>query len=71
MYVCVPGVKILILQYLYTERVCVKCNQTGKIFRVTVSALSRDDDGSLTRNDLFGGSQLLMKNNKKMYPVTV
>lgn len=43
----------------------MKCNQTGKIFKVTVSALSRDDDGSLARNDLFGGSQLLMK---EMYP---
>ena len=49
----------------------VKCNQTGKVSKVKVSLLSRSDDGHMTRTDLMDGSQLLLRMNKKEYPVTV
>ena len=60
--------KILIF---HIERVSVRCNQTGKIFKAKVSSLSRSDDGNVSAEDLVEGSQLLMKLNKKEYPVTV
>ena len=56
---------------MFTEKVCVKCNQTGKFFKVKVTVLSRNDDDCLTIEDLVEGSQLLMTANKKSYPVTV
>ena len=56
---------------MFTEKVCVKCNQTGKLFKVKVTVLSRNDDDCLTIEDLVEGSQLLMTANKKSYPVTV
>lgn len=49
----------------------VKCNQTGKGFKVKVASLSRVDDGNMSAVDLAEGSQLLMKMNRKEYPVTV
>ena len=49
----------------------MKCNQTGKLFRVKVTALSRNDDECMTLDDLTEGTQLLMINNKKLYPVSV
>ena len=49
----------------------MKCNQTGKLFRVKVTALSRVDEECMTLDDLAEGSQLLMINNKKSYPVSV
>ena len=49
----------------------VNCNQTGKVSKVKVSLLSRSGDGHMTRTDLMGGSQLLLRMNKKEYPVTV
>lgn len=49
----------------------MKCNQTGKLFRVKVTALSRVDEECMTLDDLAEGSQLLMMNNKKSYPVSV
>ena len=56
----------------FTERIQVKCNQTGKIFRVKISSLSKDDmDSSLSAADLAQGSQLIMDFEKKSYPVTV
>ena len=48
----------------------MKCNQTGKLFQVKVTVLSRVDE-SLTQDDLAEGSQLLMTNDKKSYPVSV
>lgn len=54
-----------------TEKVSVKCNQTGKLFNVKVISLSRSDDGNMSAEDLAEGSQLLMKMNKEEYPVTV
>lgn len=56
---------------LYTEKVCVKCNQTGKVFKVDSTALTRGDNESMTMDDLVEGSQLLLQMNKKSYPVTV
>ena len=56
----------------FTERIQVKCNQTGKIFRAKISSLSKDDiDSSLSAADLAQGSQLIMDFEKKSYPVTV
>ena len=49
----------------------MKCNQTGKVFKVKVAALTRCDDGNMTMDDLTEGFQLLMIMNKKSYPVTV
>ena len=49
----------------------VKCNQTGKVFKVKVTSLSRVDDGNMSVEDLAEGSQLLMNMNRKEYPVTV
>ena len=49
----------------------MKCNQMGKLFRVKVTALSRNDDECMTLDDLTEGTQLLMTNNKKSYPVSV
>ena len=49
----------------------MKCNQTGKLFRVKVTVLSRVDKECLTQDDLAEGSQLVMTNNKKSYPVSV
>lgn len=57
--------------YSTIEKVTVKCNQTGKLFKVRVSSLSRSDDGHLSRTDLVEGSQLLMRMNRKEYPITV
>ena len=54
-----------------TEKVSVKCNQTGKVFKVKVASLSRVDDGNMSADDLAEGSQLLMNMNRKEYPVTV
>ena len=45
----------------------MKCNQTGKLFRVKVTALSRVDEECMTLDDLAEGSQLLMMNNKRSY----
>ena len=50
---------------------CVSCNQTGKEFKVRVSALSRSDDEDLTKDDLVPNSQLLLTLHKKSYPVSV
>ena len=37
----------------FTERIQVKCNQTGKVFRAKISTLSKDDmDSSLSAADL-------------------
>ena len=44
--------------------------QTGKLFQVKVT-LSRVDEECMTLDDLAEGSQLLMMNNKKSYPVSV
>ena len=49
----------------------VKCNQTGKVFKVKVTSLSRVDDGNMSAEDLAEGSLLLMNMNRKEYPVTV
>ena len=49
----------------------VKCNQTGKLLKVKGSSLSRSDDGHMSRTDLAEGSQLLLRINRKEYPVTV
>lgn len=49
----------------------MKCNQTGKLFRVKVTTLSRNDDDDLTMDDLVEGSQLLLTMSGKSYPVTV
>lgn len=57
--------------YSSTEKVSVKCNQTGKVFKVKVASLSRVDDGNMSADDLAEGSQLLMNMNRKEYPVTV
>ena len=38
--------------YSTIEKVTVTCNQTGKLFKVRVSSLSRSDDGQMDR---FGG----------------
>ena len=51
-------------------KVCVKCNQTGKLFKVKVTSLMRADEGSMTMDNLVAGEQLLMTANKE-YPVTV
>lgn len=61
-----------ILTFAYfSEKVSVKCNQTGKLFRVKVTTLSRNDDDDLTMDDLVEGSQLLLTMSGKSYPVTV
>lgn len=66
-----PGFLLCLLPF-HTERVNVKCNQTGKIFKEKVSTLSREDlQEPLTAADFLRGSQLLMDINKKSYPVTV
>ena len=46
----------------------MKCNQTGKVFKVKIAALTRCEDGNKTMDDLTEGSQLLMIKNKKSYP---
>ena len=48
----------------------MKCNQTGKLFTVKVTSLTRADEGSTTMDNLVEGEQLLMTANKE-YPVTV
>lgn len=53
------------------DKVCVKCNQSGKLFNVKVEVLSREDMEPLGETDLYKGSQLLMEMKKKSYPVTV
>ena len=55
----------------YAEKVYVKCNQTGKVYKVKVTALARTDEEDMTMDDLVQGSQLLLTLNKKSYPVTV
>lgn len=55
----------------YVEKVCVKCNQSGKLFKVKVTTLERTDDECLKLEDLVSGSQLYMIMDKKPYPVTV
>lgn len=49
----------------FTANVCVKCNQTGKLFRVKVTALSRCDEECMTLEDLG------LTMNNKVYPVSV
>ena len=49
----------------------MKCNQTGKLFKVKVTSLTREDEESMTMDNLVEGEQLLMTANKKEYPVTV
>ena len=49
----------------------VKCNQTGKLFKVRVSSLLRSDDGHMSMTDLAEKSQLLMMMNRKKYLVIV
>ena len=56
---------------IFTEKVCVQCNQTGKQFKVKVTSLSRSDEASVTMEDLVEGGQLLMTSKNKEYPVTV
>ena len=48
----------------------MKCNQTGKLFKVKVATLSTEDDDPLTKKDFFEGAQLIMTMNKTAYPVT-
>ena len=69
-FVCMFRINIRFL-CSYTEKVSVKCNQTGRLFKVKGTSLSRGDDGNMSMKDLAEGSQLLMKMNKKEYPVTV
>ena len=57
--------------YLTVEKVTVKCNQTGKLFKARVSSLSRRDNGKMSTTDLAEGSQLLMNVNMKEDPVTL
>ena len=55
----------------FSERVCVQCNQTGKMIKSDVQALSREDGQPLSGDNLKKGVQLLLECNKKSYPVTV
>ena len=48
----------------------MKCNQTGKLFKVKVGTLSTEDGNPLQKDDLIEGAQLFMTLNKKAYPVT-
>ena len=57
--------------YYYLEKVEVKCNQTGEHFFAKLEALSREDTMQITMEELNEGAQLLMKHNKKSYPVTI
>ena len=56
---------------LPTEKVHVKCNQSGKKYKVGIIALSREDGEHLTELDLKEGSELLMDYKKRSYPVKV
>ena len=50
----------------------MKCNQSGKHFKVKTVALSTADSEPLTlMKELEKGTQLLLDINKKSYPVTV
>ena len=48
----------------------MKCNQTGKLFKVKVTSRTRADEESTTMDNLVEDEQLLMTANKE-YPVTV
>ena len=56
---------------LYIGKIRVKCNQTGKLFNVKVTALCKEDGDPVQRDNLVVGAQLIMTLNKKSYPVTL
>ena len=55
------------VSFLFLERIHVQCNQTGKIHKVKVTSLSREDLEPLGGNDYSKGSQPLLEYNKKSY----
>lgn len=60
-----------LLSHVYTVgKIHVKCNQTGKLFRMKVRKLCREDGDPLEKEDLVEGAQLVMTLNKKPYSVT-
>ena len=57
---------------IFVEKNQVKCNQSGKLFKVKIAALSNPDlEPITTMAELEKGTQLLLEFNKKSYPVTV
>ncbi len=53
-------------------KIKVKCNQTGKVFNVVLSSLSKESGEQLTRNDLNLGTDVLYESsNGKAYDVTI
>lgn len=57
--------------YYSLEKIEVKCNQSGLVFKTSVDSLSLEDGEPLTDEDLKPGSQVLADWNKKSYIVTV
>lgn len=64
----------LLLDYTFfycAEKIHVKCNQSGKVFKTKITSLSTEEGDYLTAADLVAGNELIMDYDKKSYPVTV
>jgi hypothetical protein len=56
----------------FPEKVHVKCNQTGKIFKAKITALSKENaEPIVSSSDLAEGNELFLDISNKSYPVTV
>jgi len=63
--------KLRVSSDLFTEKVNVKCNQTGRCFKVKVEQLSLESGHGVTEEHLVKGAQLLLDYKSKTYPVSV
>jgi hypothetical protein len=69
---CMHGLASCCLIYsCETEKVEVKCNQTGKVLKASVKALSLENGQAISESDLKKGAELLLDYNKKSFPVTI
>lgn len=48
----------------------VKRNQTGKVYKVKIDSLSKEDEEPIQKQDLVEGTQRLLTYENKDYPVT-
>lgn len=56
---------------LTLEKIQVKCNQSGKIYKASVKDLSLEDGQAISEEHLEKGTEVLYEYNKRSYPVTV
>lgn len=56
--------------FVSTGKLGVKCNQTGKVYKVKTTSLLKENADPLSKEDLVEGTQLLLTMHNKSYPVT-